>query len=157
MSYSSLFQTIHDESKPVGHIGRGTHYSVLEALLWQDTKGNSFVPPKPHSFAVIWDEDHDERVIGVARALYLNGLLSPVRFIGERKASLRIVVDELPTERVIEEMNGTCGDVVEGYGDCWDTDIVLLEDGLKIIADRDETVTTYLENITNLWCLGGTP
>lgn len=31
MSYCPFFQTLHDETRPVGNLGRGTHYSVLRA------------------------------------------------------------------------------------------------------------------------------
>ena len=56
--YSPFFSTLHDEDGPVGHLGGGTHYSVLRAVLWE---------PEPafHDFAVVWDEDHDLRVVWV--------------------------------------------------------------------------------------------
>jgi hypothetical protein len=41
---------------------------------------------------VIWDEDHDERVIGVVERMYFAGLLHPVLFVGERKGSLTVVL-----------------------------------------------------------------
>lgn len=92
MSYSPFFQTLHDEIQPVGRLGRGTHYSVLRVPIWQD----EWLNPMPQAlfldFAIIWDEDHDERVIEVVEALYLSGLLAPVRFIGERKGSLSVFI-----------------------------------------------------------------
>ena len=72
----------------MGDFGRGTHYSVLRVPIWQD----EWLSPLPQGalldFAVIWDEDHDERVMQVIEELYFSGLLGPVRFVGERKGSL---------------------------------------------------------------------
>src|SRR5260370_21913517 len=93
MSYSAFFQTLHDEAKPVGKIGRGTHYSILRAQVWQDERLKPLKKGMLADFAVIWDEDHDERVIEVIEWLYFEGLLSPIRFIGERKGSLTVLLD----------------------------------------------------------------
>lgn len=74
-------------------IGRGTHYSVMRAPIWQD----KWLNPMPNGvmldFAVIWDEDHDERVLEVIERVYFAGLLAPVRFIGERKGTLSVLID----------------------------------------------------------------
>src|SRR4051812_6684669 len=88
MSYSPFFQTLHDETRPVGQLGRGTHYSILRVPIWQDEWLNLLAQGLLLDFAVIWDEDHDARVMEAVEALYFSGLLSPVRFIGERKGSL---------------------------------------------------------------------
>jgi predicted nucleic acid-binding protein len=54
-TYSPYFKTLYDQPEPIGRLGRGTHYSVLRCL------GLSGF----HDFAIIWDEDHDKRVIAV--------------------------------------------------------------------------------------------
>ena len=76
-TYSPFFQTLYDEQAPVGHLGRGTHYSVLRAAVFHDELGeilpeNRYKGPhaKFHDFAVIWDEDHDKRVIEVIEQIY---------------------------------------------------------------------------------------
>src|ERR1700692_4902503 len=92
MSYSPFFKTLHDETQPVGHFGRGTHYSVLQVPIWQDQWLNPLPLGSLLDFAVIWDEDHDERVIEVIENIYFSGLLAPVRFIGERKGSLSVLI-----------------------------------------------------------------
>lgn len=48
--------------------------------------------PHVHDFAVIWDEDHDERIIEAVERIYMAGLLSPIQFIGERKDVLTAIV-----------------------------------------------------------------
>jgi hypothetical protein len=73
-----------DETQPVGHLGRGTHYSVLRVPIWHDEGLNPLPQVALLDFAIICDEDHDERVMGAIEALYFRGLLAPVRFIGER-------------------------------------------------------------------------
>ena len=61
--YSEFFQTLHDEVPPYRNFGRGTHYSVLRAVVFGDSEGNLLGNARFQDFAVVWDEDHDERVI----------------------------------------------------------------------------------------------
>ena len=89
--YSSLFTTIYDQPEPVGRIGRGTHYSILRSVEWLDVMRQPLKVPQIHDFAIIWDEDHDVRLIDVLERLYLTGLLAPIQFIGERKAMLTVI------------------------------------------------------------------
>ena len=169
MVYSPFFQTIHDERAPLGTFGRGTHHSVLRAVSWHDT----FLFPQPETkildFAVIWDEDHDERVIKVAEELYLSGLLGPIRFVGERKAVLTLLLDqeffyglEDQIAKYKERMYDAVRRASEGFGDAWQVDI----DGWKVdpevkthavIADDDAKVACYLQFIHSVWELGIKP
>jgi hypothetical protein len=89
--YSPYFSTIYDQAEPVGKLGIGTHYSILQVVEHHDVMMTSVQPPQLHRFAVVWDEDHDTRVIPLLEKLYLEGLLSPVQFIGERKGILHVV------------------------------------------------------------------
>lgn len=94
-SYSPLFITLHDETTPTGSDIAGTHHSILRAVI--------FTQPSPYlkntrlaSFldvAVIWDRDHDERVIRVLESLYLLGGLTPVKAIRERKGILYVFLE----------------------------------------------------------------
>ena len=90
--YSQFFETLHDETHPVGSLGRGTHYSVFRAVTWHDTFLNPLPKAEFLNFAVIWDEDHDTRVVKVVHTLCFEGLLAPVRLIGERKGRLTVLV-----------------------------------------------------------------
>ena len=84
-AYSTLFCCLYNESAPIGSIGRGCHYSVFRSVEWLDVTRSPLELPEMHDFAVIWDEDHDTRVINVIERIYLSGLLSPIQFVGERK------------------------------------------------------------------------
>ena len=168
-SYSTLFSCLHDEPGPVGRIGRGTHYSVFRSIEWLDVERAPLAKPQIHDFAVIWDEDHDERVIEVVEKIYMAGLLSPIQFIGERKGMLSIVlaakfgcghigpeIDAYTSE--IEGLSGAQGDewsVEIGTFDRHDTAANGHQTNLPgIVADDDEAVFVYLKNIDRLWRLG---
>ncbi|MDV3385655.1 hypothetical protein NX009_29435 [Klebsiella pneumoniae] len=91
-SYSQFFHTIYDEKSPVGRIGRGTHYSVFESVQWLSPSLGRYKSPKVQKFAIIWDEDHDTRIVDVLEIALMRNLLGPVVFAGERKGSLSIVL-----------------------------------------------------------------
>jgi hypothetical protein len=35
-TYSPFFQTVYDEQSPTGHLGTGTHASILRAIVFHD-------------------------------------------------------------------------------------------------------------------------
>lgn len=160
MKYSNYFEVVYDQPQPVGSIGRGTHYSILRCAQWLD---NLLVPhengcAREQQLAVIWDEDHDQRVIDVLEAAYFQGLLGPVRFIGERKGSLTVIVDPLFWE-IYDRADYTAkwsAIASDAPGDYWPSYVYADGDieGLgMIIHDSNARVATYLENIRNLWQL----
>lgn len=159
MSYSQFFQTLYDELRPVGNLGRGTHYSVLRSPIWHDDWLNPLPQGLVLDFAIIWDEDHDERVIQVINALYFGGLLSPVRFIGERKGSLSVLVSERTVDAWDEAKFRNYREAVisisQALDDPWPAtvDPVSGRDHSIIHAGADD-VATYLKNINLLWQLG---
>lgn len=73
-------------------MGRGTHCSVFRVPEWFDVIGRPVDKALQHDFAVLWDEDHDKRIIPVIERLYVNGLLFPVQFIGERKGVITAIL-----------------------------------------------------------------
>jgi Bacterial RNA polymerase, alpha chain C terminal domain len=83
--YSDFFQTLHDETSPAGYLGRGTHYSVLRAVVFHDSVGRPLLEGQFADFAVIWDEDHDTRVMEPIVEIYRRGALSSFQMFGERK------------------------------------------------------------------------
>src|SRR3984893_6026972 len=84
-TYSDFFKTLHDETSPTGYLGRGTHYSVLRAVVFHDPMGKPLPEGQFADFAVIWDEDHDTRVIEPIEEIYRRGLLSSFLMFGEHK------------------------------------------------------------------------
>jgi hypothetical protein len=149
-SYSSFIQTIYDEPKPIGYLGRGTHYSVFRAVVFEKLDKAKF-----HDFAVIWDEDHDQRIISVIEELYFNGLLSHVAFIGERKAMVTLLIKEELSPSIKNEIEKKVKEACEKFGDFWSVEIGLISsDNSNIISDSSEKVSLYLNNIQMLWSLG---
>lgn len=156
-SYSSLFHTLYDEPAPTAELGRGAHYSILSAPQWEHPlKGDRMTLPLIQRIGVIWDEDHDTRVIQTLEAGYMNNLLAPVIFIGERKAALTVVIrDDADVDGHYEHNWGNAIERV--LEDCWSLEIVHVKDVVQaqMIHDhRAEVVATYLANIRNLWQLG---
>jgi len=159
MPHSPFFKTLHDETQPVGHFGRGTHYSVLQVPIWQDQWLNPLPLGSLLDFAVIWDEDHDERVIEVIENIYFSGLLAPVRFIGERKGSLSVLIDKKTVEAwdraALKNYRETVSDIAQSLEDPWPTTVdTVFGSNHSIIHASKEDVTLYLQNIHMLWHLG---
>jgi len=156
--YCPFFETLHDETKPVGHLGRGTHYSVLRAVVFQDAEGNSLKEGHFHDFAVIWDEDHDDRVMEPIYKLYCAGLLSSFLVFGERKGMLAALIPEKLSKNKIyrgflcEQLQKACTDMV--HGDWWSTAIGEMASPAGIINAHDHEIALYLSNINMLWGLG---
>jgi hypothetical protein len=162
MSYSSFFQTLHDETRPVGDFGRGTHYSVLRAPIWQDESRKPISKGALLDFAIIWDEDHDERVIPVIEELYFAGLLVPVRFIGERKGTLSVLIDDETAHtwgpELLKSYRLTVQQISQALDDPWPADVdTTVGSGHSIIHEPLQDVAVYLKNIQLLWKLGRKP
>ncbi len=160
MKYSPFFETIYDQPKPIEDIGRGTHYSILCCAQWR----NTFMTPQTNGgariqhFAVIWDEDHDQRVISTIEEAYFQGILGPVKFIGERKGALTVLVDPLFWEMYdkADYTNTWAGIASDVSGDYWPADVYAYGDpdgGPMIIQDSHDRVAAYLDGITKLWSL----
>ncbi|WP_421993856.1 hypothetical protein [Roseococcus sp.] len=122
--------------------------------------------PQIHDFAVIWDEDHDERVLEAVEQIYLAGLLAPVLFIGEKKGNLTLVLDlkffQLPSAKV-EQYEVDILQISENLPDSWPAFVGSFDRNLRkpiselsasIIADTDDRVEIYLRSIDSLWGLG---
>lgn len=168
--YSHLLSCLHDQPGPVGRLGRGVHHSVFRSTQWRAIDGDVLSAPRVHDFAVIWDEDHDVRVIGVAERLHLAGLLWPVCFIGERKGSVTLLLDYMAGPEVfadegvwidrIREVASSAG------GDEWRVEIGMFQhlvdadegtpqtDPAGIIPEPRERVLPYLQAIDALWQVG---
>jgi hypothetical protein len=167
-SYSPYFSTLHNEPSPIGNLGRGTHYSILRCAEWFDVSLQRISSAQIHDFSVIWDEDHDERVIHAIEQLYFEGLLAPVQFIGERKANLTVIVAAKffwsESEATVKQYIQRVSEIADNLDfDCWNSEVGSFDrsigspqqtDFLGIIADNDQRVETYLRNIDSLWSLG---
>lgn len=170
-AYSTLFTCLHDEPEPIGsgNLGRGTHYSVFRSVEWLDVVRAPLQKPQIHDFAVVWDEDHDTRVIQAVEAIYMAGLLSPIQFIGERKGTLTVIVAAkfywIGKEADIEAYTQAVQDVVThlGHGDYWHVEVGMFDRApgnphqnkpCALIQDKENRVLPYLLTIDALWSLG---
>src|SRR3984893_14127562 len=97
-TYSYFFKTLHDETSPTGYLGRGTHYSILEAIVFHDPMGKPLPEGEFADFAVIWDEDHDTRVMEPIEEIYRRGLLSSFLMFGERKGFFTAILSDKPID-----------------------------------------------------------
>lgn len=152
--YSPFFEVIHDEQKPVGFLGRGTHYSVFQYPAWVTDSGSPLSKPKRHRFAVIWDEDHDIRVIRTLEFLYLAGVLSSVMLVGERKGMFTAILLPIIVQARKQELQVVFEDAAASGEDPWPVKIFPLGEVGGIIDDDAEKVKTYINNIRNIWQLG---
>lgn len=134
---------------------------MLRAPVWQDGALKPVKQPKLLDFAVIWDEDHDERVIEVIESLYFEGLLTPVSFIGERKGSLSIMLNVDVVMSWSEALWLRYRESVNEIGPCDDPWPATVGAGLAghntIIHAHAGEVATYLSHIELLWRLGLKP
>jgi hypothetical protein len=170
-TYSTLFSCLYDEAAPIGHLGRGTHYSIFRSVEWLDVVRLPLLKPEIHDFAVIWDEDHDRRIIRVVEQIYLAGLLSPIQFIGERKGCLTIIVaakffwgSEEECERYVKEIAQLIHQTLPD--DPWTTEVGSFDrqpgsptqtELKSLIATDEHRAITYVRNIDSLWSLGTKP
>lgn len=160
--YSTLFSTLYDETKPVGNLGRGTHYSILRAAQPLNYLNRRQKEIQAQDLCVIWDEDHDTRVIEVIEELYLQNLLAPVIFIGERKGSVTVLVhiDFRENDLLFENFEQQLSHITSNLNDPWTLAIETFKAPpwerfqSVMINDNSEKVKTYLDNISNLWDLG---
>ncbi|QQR39462.1 hypothetical protein [Devosia rhizoryzae] len=165
--YSKLFTCLYDEPNPVGSIGRGTHYSVFRSVEWLDVTRRALALPQVHDFKVVWDEDHDTRVIEAIEQIYMAGLLSPVQFFGERKGTLTAIVaarfyfhgSEVDTENYRSAITR----IAQDLPDPWTAKLGSFDRSPGsphqciyegIIGDSEHRVGLYLANLDSLWQLG---
>ena len=171
MAYSPFFQVLHDERSHVGNLGRGTHYSVVRTMLPVVEEADPKSPEEQIfgsarrrqlqmlDIAIIWDEDHDERIWSVIERLHVAGLLAPTRFIGERKGSITVICD--PTIDYGSGGFDNYSQLIEQEawvvdGDEWSVEVVLgIGDGSgQIINAPKARVDAYLRGIEASWTLG---
>ena len=161
--YSTLFSTLYDEQCPIGTLGRGAHYSVLRATTNHGKYRKSSSRVNVQDIGLIWDEDHDERVIEALETLYVKDLLWPVQIIGERKGGLTTLVypnfyhsdSRSDYEEQLEIICGSLHDPWTSTVSYFDPsmEICTEEQGILIHSDA-ERVDIYLKNIHSLWDLG---
>src|SRR5713226_167389 len=156
-SYSHFFQTLHDERSPTGHLGKGTHASILRAIVFHGPTLTPLEAGAPADLAVIWDEDHDTRVIKAVELIYRSGFLGSILMIGERKGTLNAIVSEdVQDPKLLSSLEEKLSAVARKMqDDPWSSSLRMLNSpNHEIIDDDDAKVSLYLSNLTMLWQLG---
>lgn len=157
-TYSPFFETLYDETTPVGSLGRGTHYSVFRAMVFHDEQRMPLPEgAKFFDFAVIWDEDHDDRLFKPIERLYRSGDLPSFIFLGERKGMFfglvapGVIPGRWPAAE--DALRLVCQNV---HGDSWSIHLASKSSpGVGGIINADEkNVVLYLKTIDMLWKLG---
>lgn len=151
-SYSPLLYTLHDQPSPIGNLGRGVHYSVLQYLNWFDLDGRLVESGAPHKFAVIWDEDHDIRIVDIIEGAILQKVMQNVLMIGERKGSLSVLLNEETSDNRLKSIAETFSQLGRGQEDSWPAETFRYPDGASaLIRDSERKSKPYLEHIVALW------
>ena len=166
MNYSNIVSCLYDQPIPVGNLGRGAHYSIFRSTQFRDTDGRRTEEASLHDFAVIWDEDHDTRIIDLVEELHLSGLLWPVMFIGERKGGVTVVMDDRLRRagNIGSDYLNRVVQICDRQPDPWGCDFGIFDVFFErevsttnpsslIQATKDEVVP-YLQSINMLWKLG---
>lgn len=160
-SYSPLFQTIYDEQEPTVGLGRGTHYSILRAVVWKDSLLNDLKKAMYYDFSIIWDEDHDDaQVITVLEKIYTYGYITIGSFFGERKGGLTMMLSDnevqnsIKYEKAFNDIYNICQGIFpyeEEYWDTWSFDVNYYG---MLINDKDKKIQKYLNKINKKHKLG---
>lgn len=156
----NFLKCLHEETAPTGTLGRGTHYSVYRAVIWHDESGRPLETAKLHDFAIIWDEDHDERIFTVIQKIYLSGFLSSLLFIGERKGGFTALMSDEAYKKLGNDKRSEMRDQIAEFtaevnGDSWSAELHhISSQEHSIIQDDGRRVHLYLENLKMLWELG---
>lgn len=169
-SYSPFFTTIYDEPQQLGKIGGGSHYSILRCSEWTDQCLERTETGNVHDLCVIWDSDHDTRIIEVLETIYMKGGLSPVLFVAERKGGVTFLLNSAytkahPTNKYdwSKKVREICKNVSQG--DHWSVDVAVFnkmldfgtQDFKQIIPENDVVIESYLRFIDSNWNLGVAP
>lgn len=161
LNYSEIITTLHDEKYPVGNLGHGTHYSILRTATWFDNCRLPLKEPKIHDLAIIWDKDHDKRIIDVVEHLYMKNLLVPVLFVGESNGCLSVIVSpqfkEASDEQAFQTFVSSVVKLAKNHYEPWTAEVCVFGENLselQLIDSSCERAELYLKNIYMLWDLG---
>jgi hypothetical protein len=148
-SYSYYFHTLFDQSGPVGYLPNGAHHSVLRSLNWFAPDGSLLAEPTFHDFAIIWDEDHDTRLLPVLEHLYRARLLYKALFVGEAKGVLSVVVDSEP--RDLKSYTKAVEVIAQANEDPWNCEVTRFR---REVRDSDPPLQGFMVGIHATWRLG---
>ena len=134
----------------------GARSSILRATVFHDEMGAPLSEAMFADFGVIWDEDHDERMIEPIEAIYWAADLASFLFFGERKGSFCAVLsDDVRTQERGALLDERVSAVTRALpDDPWPACVIRegTEGSSNMSDDSDKVV--YLANLRMLWRLG---
>ncbi|MCQ3000710.1 hypothetical protein NLO98_13195 [Pseudomonas syringae] len=151
--YSKFFRTEYDEQYNVGKLG--AHYSVLSFPLVKDSEKFQL-----QRLAVIWDADHDTRVINILEAGFFAGLTRPVVFIAEHKGHVSIItngdINQSERDTQTRVWQRISDDVIED--DNFTVEVILEKDFIAAqVRGLQKMFETYFNYIDDAWGIGPCP
>ncbi len=152
-----FLQCLYNQPAPVGTHAHGVHYSVYRAAVWQSPNLHPIATSAWHDVAVIWDDDHDTRVLLVLEAIYHAGLLPALIAIGERKGGLTVLVRAAASPDLLrdggETLRRNLAPLADVEGDVWPVEVEVTDaQGGGIVSPYQDSL--YLQAIDRLWRLG---
>ena len=155
--YKTFFKTLYDGVTPADYIGKSTHYTITRCVIWHDHMLAPLKKGKYLDFAIIWNDDHNDLLISFIEDLYINGLLSPSIFVGERNGIVTLLTQEnsiFTPHGDITEYEIAIQNIANKLQDPWSTKIFpYLSRDHDIILDGYDCVS-FLENLKQQWQLG---
>lgn len=162
--YSTLFHCLYDEDCQISR--RFPCYSVFRAIDSRDVVQKPTQRPHVHDFAVIWDDDHDTRIIPVLEEMLMAGVLPGVQFIGEHKGRLSIILAARTYYAIdIDAYKEKVIELARASGDCWTVEVGMIDhhegnmrelhqcDFLEIVGNEDADIA-FIFMIDAAWQLG---
>lgn len=164
--YSRLLHCLYDEQASIKN--HGHHYSIFRGIDCRDIELKPTALPRVHDFAVLWDDDHDQRIIPVLEEVLMSGLLPGIQFVGEHKGELTILL-AARTYWAIADMEAYKQRVTrlsKASGDFWSVRVGMYDhspgnlrtghqcDFEEIIGSSAEETHAYLFTIDTTWKLG---
>lgn len=150
--YSDFFQTVYDEQYNVGALE--AHYSILSLPLFIAPEA----PIKLQRIAVVWDRDHDDRIIALLEAAFFADLIAPcVLYVLEHKGFVAVIVnedyDEAERDRKTRIWQKICDNVITD--DKFSVKVMLEEEYLlDLKKNLQESFRNYFQYIDDAWTLG---
>jgi hypothetical protein len=159
--YSTILACLFDQAGPAIVNGGNPSYSIFRVTQARDQIGQRVDRMTVHDLAIIWDDDHDERVVYALERLHLAGLLWPVVFASENRGTLTMFIQgglSLPSN-FEEEVREACSAAVK---DNWHVTFPIynrpspfnFNPGLDVVPGASLNAISYLCAIDAQWKLG---
>lgn len=149
-----LLESLYEEKDQVGFTD-GVHHSVLQFASWHNDARKVRKTARVQRVAIVWDPDHDERVLDVADAMYVRGLLAPVLLLSEMKGMLYVALRPNASRLLdLEDYRSEVSAAATPDGDSWMVEVIPYEsrsEALRLMSG--ERGQCYIDGIDAVWQL----